>query len=98
MWCRVTLCTGLELSDCAGDFIEHCVEIVVDVFVHYAMKSDSKRFDVMLPVLVVDSSKRSKMAIPVDLNREFQFRAIEVDNELVDAVLSPELVAEHLPV
>ena len=94
----MTLCTGLELSDCAGDFIEHCVEIVVDVFVHYAMKPDAKGLNVMLAVPVVDSSKRSEMTIAVDFNSQFQCRAIEIDDVLVDAVLSPELVAEHLPV
>ena len=94
----MTVCTGLELSDSLGDLIEHCVEIIVDIFVHDAMKPDPKRFNVVLAATVVDPGEGSEMTVPVDLDRELQFRTIEVYDKLVDAVLPTEFVSEHLSV
>jgi hypothetical protein len=95
---RWLLFAALSRSNCRGYFIQHRVKIVIDILVHHAKKPDPKRLNVMLAAEVINPGERCEMAVAVDFDCQLQFRAIEVDNKLVDAVLASELVAEHLPV
>ena len=35
------------------------------------------------------------MTFPIDFNHQLQFRAVEIDNRVVDRLLSHELIAKH---
>jgi hypothetical protein len=95
---RWLLFAALSRSNRRGYFIQHRVKIVIDILVHHAKKPDPKRLNVMLAAEVINPGERCEMAVAVDFDCQLQFRAIEVDNKPVDAVLASELVAEHLPV
>ncbi|MCX6145154.1 MAG: hypothetical protein NTZ35_18275 [Ignavibacteriales bacterium] len=72
------------------------MKIVKDICVCHPKESDSKRFDEILTITVVFSCWCSEVTFTVYLNGELQFWAVEIYDVLINAVLSAELVSQHL--
>ena len=74
----------------------HVLDISKHLLIRKTEKADSMLFDLLLSHNIFYSRRGSVVACSIYLNRKPQLRTVEVENKMSDAVLSTELVSEHL--
>ena len=80
----------------SGNRFKHPIQVLINILVSESQEADAERLDILLPLGIILLCFLSEMAIPIEFDRQFDLRAIEVDAVRADAILATELLSEQL--